>query len=255
MAADAGAEQRIAQLEAQLAEKDDIIEQLETKNQELMSKAMDAAPSLSVSEALERYRKRFVGSGKRNKPVRVMINGKAVKTRVFFGEHPLPNLIAPPIHTPENVGELVMREENAVTITNRATHQHAVLIPAGATLRFEFTVQDSATAPSLDIGFSLRKRPVDAPPCGWRNLEELPWQGAKRSAEREAAGAGTSESTRYSGEVVGQWGAALAECEVVFCWDNSYSWLRKKTIVFCADVYGSPHGVGGEDDDEGEGEE
>ena len=83
----------------------------------------------------------------------------------------------------------------------------------------------------------------------------MPWQGAKRSGDRAAAGGGAGESTRYSGEVIGQWGAALAECEVVFCWDNSYSWLRKKTIVFCADVYGSPHDVGDEGDDGGEGVE
>ena len=224
-------------LAERLKKAEEAVEQLSAENELLRSKIPPSqlyGDGTSIPEALERYRQRF--AGKKSKPIKVIINGKAIKTRVYFGESPLPRLVAPPSRSD---GELVVREENAVTVPRRSTHQHAVLVPAGLTLRFEWTLQDSGSNPTLDVGFSLRKRiprAADAgedapPPLGWRNLEELPWQGMKGGDGFQG-----SEVARYSGEVVGQWGAALQECEVIFVWDNSYSWFKKKTIVFCADV-------------------
>jgi len=232
MAAAAGGDEGLAE---RLAKAEAAVEQLSAENELLRTKLgpdVLFGEAMAIPEALERYRARF--AGKKSKPVKVVINGKVIKTRVYFGDAPLPRLVAPP--RPSS-GELLVREENAVTVPQRSTHQHAVLVPAGLTLRFEWTLQDSGSNPTLDVGFSLRKRiprAADAgedapPPLGWRNLEELPWHGMQGSAEG-------SEVTRYSGEVLGQWGAALQECEVIFVWDNSYSWFKKKTIVFCADV-------------------
>ena len=61
----------------------------------------------------------------------------------------------------------------------------------------------------------------------------LPWVGMQHCSEDSAKGYGAVPRYGERGApVVGRWGPALEACDLVFCWDNSHSRMRSKTITF-----------------------
>jgi len=229
-------EEEVGSLRRQLKVRDADVDELRRDLRALAKRVEPVLPkaaptSYSLLDTVDKYRQRFVRGGE-NRRVKVCLNG----TWVTLTKPPDFKTSASHPEFSGARGTLVAEEKSVVTVATKSVHELPFQLLAGDLLCWEFTVEEKGA----DVGFSLKKR--DASDAGALQITEvtLPWEGMHTTggaAKQPAPGIAPVTPLRYGPVCRGVWGAALQACEVVFCWDNSYSTWTKKTISYSIRVF------------------